>query len=132
MKILIVEDEVEISDRLKELLEQCAAITEVVVAGTLADGIAKSRELQPDITLLDLVLPDAQDWTITVKAIPLFKPPVIVVTELDDRFAEVAAFQAGAENVLRKSTAIKIAYILISAVTAAQMRRIARDQRNAR
>lgn len=130
MKILIVEDERNISDRLKALLETCAAVDEVVIAETLAEGIAKSQEIQPDITLLDLLLPDANDWSVTVAAIPRFLPPVIVVTELDDRSAEMAAFEAGAEDVIRKSTALKIASLLIAAIASAQMRRLSRDKRN--
>jgi DNA-binding response OmpR family regulator len=86
--------------------------------------------LQPDITLLDLVLPDSPNWSETVTSIRKFTPPVIVVTESYDRAAEIAAFAAGAEDVLRKSTVLQIASILISAIAAARMRRIARDARN--
>lgn len=131
VNILIVEDHEPTADRLKALLESCDGIT-VTVAGTLQDGIRQSQEQRPDITLLDLLLPDVKSWRETVAAIHLFKPPVIVLTELDNPDAKVAAFEAGAEDVLNKGMALKIASLLISAVASARMRRLSREQADVR
>lgn len=127
MTILIVEDHRATADCLSKLLSGCSGITTIGVARTLAEGISKSLELKPDITLLDLILPDSPTWQATVAAIHEFKPPVIVITELSDPEINVAAYKAGAEDVMHKGTVLKIASILIAAIASAKMRRLARD-----
>ncbi|MDH7499518.1 MAG: response regulator [candidate division NC10 bacterium] len=54
-RILVVEDERLIAGMLKELLE--ANHYEVLLAGDGEDGLQKARSAQPDLILLDIMLP---------------------------------------------------------------------------
>lgn len=129
MKILIVEDHEGTGEILAATLRRCDGITTVTLAKTLAAGIEQSVLLRPDITLLDLLLPDSPSWQDTITAIPKFHPPVIVVTELECPEARVAAFKAGAEDFIQKHTVLRITSILIAAIASAKMRRMAQEER---
>lgn len=127
MKILLVEDHKETANRLGALLQKAEGVSEVVICGTLADGLAKSNDLKADITILDLMLPDVKSWRETVAAIPKFHPPVIVVSELSDPEISEQCFLAGAADYLNKRTALGLIALLISAITSARMRRVASE-----
>lgn len=131
MRILLVEDHKATADRLSVLLKKAEESLEISIAHTLADGLRMSDEIEPDITLLDLCLPDCESWRDTVAAIPKFKPPVIVVTDMEDPDIKVEAYRAGAENVFKKRTILTVASVLISAATSARMRRLVKEEHDA-
>lgn len=72
-------------------------------AKTLTEGIAVSKNIKPDIVLLDLSLPDS-DKLDTVLAMYAILPnvPIIVVTGYNDNALSAAALQAGAQDYLIK------------------------------
>ena len=84
-KILIVEDETAIADAMKVGLDESGYQASVAYDGE--DGLAKAKELKPDLILLDLMLPKKDGMTVlkemreddTTKDIP-----VMILSQLSD------------------------------------------------
>jgi len=76
---------------------------EVAQAGTLAQALASCRELQPDVVLLDLGLPDGDGLDAIPELIRLHPlTRVVVLTGRDSVKTAVAALRAGARHYLVK------------------------------
>lgn len=55
-RILVIEDNTDAADTLREILEMEGHTVEVAYCG--AEGVEKARELDPDVVLCDIGLPD--------------------------------------------------------------------------
>lgn len=87
MRILIIDDHKESADALCRLLHERMDPTEVVqceVAGTLADGKRLSYSFQPEVTTLDVCLPDATEQEVLDAIKDLIEPVVVVSAKIDD------------------------------------------------
>lgn len=77
LRLLIVEDQVSVSETLKVAATQLLARfphSAVIIANTLALGLEYVRGIPaPDVTILDLGLPDAQEWKETLTHVPEFE-----------------------------------------------------------
>jgi CheY-like chemotaxis protein len=102
VKILLVEDHEEQANMLCRLLTQ-KMDCECVIANTLAEGLEESRR-GADITILDLHLVGSSILD-TIKSIPKFPKPVIVITEMDDpgKKIELLCYAYEAENFFSKN-----------------------------
>ena len=79
LTVLIVDDHPEFRRAARRLLEA----QEFVVLGEAADGAGGMRAagaLQPDIVLLDVMLPDVDGFTVADQMSELARPPVVVLT----------------------------------------------------
>ncbi|MDP8900337.1 MAG: response regulator transcription factor [Actinomycetota bacterium] len=79
MTVLIVDDHVEFRHAARLLLEA----QEVLVVGEAPDGAGGLRaamDLEPDVVLLDVMLPDVDGFTVADQMSALDKPPVVVLT----------------------------------------------------
>ncbi len=77
----------------------------VAVASDGRQAIAQTRELLPDVVLLDVMLPDIDGFDVAarIKADPaLTGIPVVMVTALTSREDRVKALEAGADDFLSK------------------------------
>lgn len=107
VSVLIVDDHAVVRQGLRALLE---SRPEVTVAGEAADGqgaIEQARALQPDVVLLDLLLPDLSGVEVTerLRAEGLPCKVLILTSSLDDRLV-AAAVRAGADGYLLKATRV--------------------------
>jgi CheY-like chemotaxis protein len=95
-KILIVEDDEEVRDTLKDVLEERGF--EIIVAANGREGLLKlQKNSQPHLVLLDLMMPHANGWQFLEhqKADQTFaKIPVVVISAFPEsaRTLDVAAF----------------------------------------
>jgi DNA-binding response OmpR family regulator len=97
-RVLIIEDEKEISLIMKLRLE--AAGYDVIQAFDGADGLIKARTSEPDLVLLDLVLPEVSGAQILDELKRDHRPtriPVVIVTCLARELESVKASAAKAE-----------------------------------
>jgi CheY-like chemotaxis protein len=100
VKVLILEDNRDVRDSLKLLLEACGA--RVSTAGTSREALSALRQFHPDVVLSDIGLPDENGISFIrrVRALPEEeggKVPAIALTAYSDVLAESlkAGFQAG-------------------------------------
>lgn len=99
-KVLIVDDELHIRRLIRAALER--ADYAIVEAENAREASERLREERPDITLLDLGLPDRDG----LELVPLFKQQsgttLIVVSARDATEEKVAALDLGADDYLTK------------------------------
>lgn len=98
--VLVVEDDVGIRDLLETILG--AAGFEVHTAHDGTEGLARLRDLDPAVVLLDIMMPDLGGLgVLDVVAEEHATTPVVVVTGAVDA-AQQARVRLGAENVFTK------------------------------
>ena len=78
IKVLIVEDDKNIADLLRIYLEK--EQMECELAGDGLVGVEKFRQFQPDLVLLDIMLPGMDGWAVCRKIRETSKTPVIMLT----------------------------------------------------
>ena len=108
-KILIIDDNPAVLNTLELLLRdnRYASIT----ATDGLDGLYKARQEQPDLILLDLMLPGMDGLKVCrmIKFDPqLKKIPVLVLTSRMMEEDREAAFQCGADGFLMKATSTDV------------------------
>lgn len=99
-RIVIVEDDLDISRLLT--LELQEAGYEVHAFDTGMRGLAGIRELQPDLVVLDLGLPDLTGAEIARRVRHTQATPIIILTAADDVDTKVAMLTGGADDYLAK------------------------------
>lgn len=99
-KVLIVDDESHIRRLIHTALQRAGYAT--VEAGTAREALDRLRADRPDLTLLDLGLPDRDG----LELVPLFKQQsdaaIIIVSAREDTDDKVAALDLGADDYLTK------------------------------
>lgn len=102
-KVLIIDDEVLIRKTTALLLKK--ARIETITAGSGAEGIALAAKENPDLILLDIVMPEMSGWEVlsALKSrVDLARIPVIVFTAEDFSMSGSKAVEKGAAGVCRK------------------------------
>lgn len=102
-RVLVVEDDAEIGDLLCQVLE--IAGFEARLSSTGRQAVALSREWQPELLILDLMLPDIDGFSVC-RALRATEPTcdigVLVVTAAIGQQYRSEAFQAGVDRYLNK------------------------------
>ena len=84
--ILIVEDDKNIADLLRLYMEKEGMTCHVAGDGLV--GLEMFQQVQPDLVLLDIMLPGLDGWSVCRKLRETSKTPIIMLTakgELEDR-----------------------------------------------
>jgi DNA-binding NarL/FixJ family response regulator len=101
-RLLIVDDDARFRTLARMLLEDTG---EFEVVGEAPDGdraISASRELRPDVVLLDVHLPDARGFDLVPRIAGDHGPVVLLVSSRDDGGYSQMAEEAGAAGFLSK------------------------------
>ncbi|RRN72271.1 DNA-binding response regulator [Peribacillus simplex] len=99
-KILVVEDEIAISMVLKAYLEREGFNVVQVYDGLKA--IPVFEETEPDLILLDVMLPGKEGWDILKEIREENTCPVIMLTALTDVDYRLSGFKSGADDYISK------------------------------
>ncbi|TMV48673.1 response regulator transcription factor [Paenibacillus mesophilus] len=99
-RILIVEDEPDISMVLKRYLER--AEFEVEQADDGEKAILLYHQWKPSLVLLDVMLPDIDGWTILKHIRSHSSCPVIMLTALNEIGSRLGGLNAGADDYISK------------------------------
>lgn len=124
-KILIVDDEPDIIEFINYNLKSKGYLTETAVNGV--DAIRKARTFQPDLILLDMMMPekDGLQTLRELRVMPDFeKTPVIFLTALRDEKSEITGLQTGADDYITKPIKPELLATRVSAV----LRRMKKDR----
>ena len=105
--ILVVEDEITTLKLIKWVLQREGY--HVVTATNGSEGLRKAREHQPDLLLLDIVMPGMDGFQVCqyIRRDPATaKMPVIVFSSLNRPADQRQAFEAGGDDYITKPVAI--------------------------
>jgi DNA-binding response OmpR family regulator len=99
-RILVIEDEPQIADLLRRGLLYEGYSPEI--AGDGEAGLAAARDRQPDLVLLDLMLPGIDGLTVCKRLRAGSNVPILILTAKDAVRDRVAGLDAGADDYLIK------------------------------
>ena len=102
-KILIVDDDQDVAELLQVVLIRAGHTT--LTASTGEEALTKAQESTPDLIILDLLLPDANGFTVCEQLRrhrATASVPIIIVTGLPGELPRFAGVEAGADVYLRK------------------------------
>ncbi|EDM68959.1 DNA-binding response regulator [Moritella sp. PE36] len=99
-RILIVEDDHEIARLTAMYLNGEGYQTKIINDGAIA--LTAIKQYQPDLLILDLMLPGLSGRDICAQARVFFNEPILVLTASDDELTEVSLLKLGADDYLTK------------------------------
>jgi len=113
-KILAVEDDRNISDLIRMYLEKEGF--EVTTAFDGGTALEKFREVQPDLVLLDIMLPVMDGWGVCARIREMARTPIIMLTAKSEVLDRVTGLEMGADDYLVKPFEMKELIARINAV----------------
>lgn len=122
-KILIVEDDERLATLTREYLESNGM--EVAVVNDGEEAIRRIRADQPDLVVLDLMLPGADGLTVCREVRPAFKNPILMLTARTDDMDQVLGLEMGADDYVPKPVKPRVLLARIRAL----LRRVETDQK---
>ena len=99
-KILVVDDDANICDLLRLYFENEGY--EVKTANDGADGISFFKMYEPDLVLLDIMLPKKDGWQVCREIREISSKPIIMITAKGDVFDKVLGLELGADDYVPK------------------------------
>lgn len=99
-KILVVDDDPNISDLLKMYFENEGY--EVKLAADGSEGLNFFKMYEPDLVLLDIMLPKKDGWQVCREIREISSKPVIMVTAKGEVFDKVLGLELGADDFVTK------------------------------
>lgn len=112
--VLIVEDDQNIADLLRLYLEKEGYVAAIAGDGSL--GVEMFRKLQPDLVLLDVMLPSLDGWGVLRAIRKDSQTPVIMLTAKGELSDKVSGLKMGADDYITKPFEMKEVLARIEAV----------------
>lgn len=99
-KLLVVDDDVNICDLLKIYFENEGY--EVKTAADGAEGVTAFKMYDPDLVLLDIMMPKKDGWQVCREIREISSKPVIMITAKGEIFDKVLGLELGADDFVVK------------------------------
>lgn len=101
-KVLFVEDDVEVGQLIATYLNKHDL--EVIIETRGDTALAAVALHQPDLVLLDIMLPGKDGMTLCRELRPIYPGPIVLLTSLDSDISHILALELGANDYLMKTT----------------------------
>src|SRR5690606_8986831 len=99
-RILIVEDDERLADLTREYLENNGLTVSLETHG--GHAVERIRNEQPDLVVLDLMLPGEDGLSICRRVRPFYTGPIIMLTARTDDLDQVLGLEMGADDYIGK------------------------------
>lgn len=99
-KILILDDEITTVNLIAMLLERKGF--EVIKATSAEDGLRRAYRHQPDLVLLDIMMPEMDGWEVCKRLRALSDVPIIFLTAMENVKDIVRGLEIGADDYITK------------------------------
>ncbi len=123
--ILVIDDDINICEMLRVYFENEGY--EVKTANDGAEGVSFFKIYEPDLVLLDIMLPKKDGWQVCREIREVSSKPIIMITAKGDVFDKVLGLELGADDFVVKPFDLKE---LSARVKAVLRRYSARDNRD--
>jgi DNA-binding response OmpR family regulator len=100
MKILVIDDDPAMTELLKLILQSSTAT--VFTANSGMEGINHTKNDNPDVIILDLMIPEMDGWKICQTIRETSSVPILILSALDSPGMVAKALDAGADDYLIK------------------------------
>lgn len=100
-KLLLVDDEPELIKMVSAILKD-AGFENIVVAASVKESIAKTKKENPDLAILDVMLPDGDGFSLMQQLRTFTDIPVIFLTAKDEAADKLAGLGLGADDYIAK------------------------------
>ena len=123
MKVLLIEDSIHFQNLVSLLVGQHFAQWQLHIANDVISGLAMYGQIQPDILIVDILLPGIDGGTLisTLRSHPQFaRSQLIVVTSLDETQRAPYAFSLQGVNVIHKPQLVTELPALLARSTSAK------------
>jgi DNA-binding response OmpR family regulator len=115
IKLLVIDDDAAVTDLLTLLLKSQGF--EVFATNNSTDGLAMIREVQPDLVILDLMMPEMDGWEVCRSVRQFSQVPIIILSALNDPSMIASVLDAGADDYLTKPTPSRVLVAHINRLT---------------
>jgi DNA-binding response OmpR family regulator len=105
-KILVIDDDAAVTDLLSLLLKSQGF--DVTATNNSSDGLNFIREKEPDLVVLDLMMPEIDGWEVCKSARSFSQVPIIILSALNDPSMIASVLDAGADDYLTKPTPSRV------------------------
>jgi DNA-binding response OmpR family regulator len=105
-KILVIDDDSAVTDLLSLLLRSQGF--DVTATNSSTEGLNLVRESQPDLVVLDLMMPEIDGWEICKAVRESSDVPIIVLSALNDPSMIASVLDSGADDYLTKPTPSRV------------------------
>lgn len=105
-KILVIDDDTAVTDLLSVLLRSQGF--DVTATNSSSDGLGYVRDSEPDLIILDLMMPEIDGWEVCRSVRTFSQVPIIVLSALNDPSMVASVLDAGADDYLTKPTPSRV------------------------
>ena len=112
--ILVVEDDNNISNLIKMYLDKEGF--DVRIAADGGKAVEEFKEKEPDLVLLDVMLPVLDGWGVCAKIRETSKCPIIMLTAKSEERDELLGFELGVDEYISKPFSPKILVACVEAI----------------
>jgi len=105
-KILVIDDDTAVTDLLSVLLSSQGF--DVAATNSSSDGLSHVRDNEPDLIILDLMMPEIDGWEVCRSVRSYSQVPIIVLSALNDPSMVASVLDAGADDYLTKPTPSRV------------------------
>jgi len=105
-KILVIDDDTAVTDLLSVLLRSQGF--DVIATNSSSDGLGYVRDAEPDMIVLDLMMPEIDGWEVCRSVRTFSQVPIIVLSALNDPSMVASVLDAGADDYLTKPTPSRV------------------------
>ncbi|TFV92772.1 response regulator [Oxalobacteraceae bacterium OM1] len=99
-RVMLVEDDAKLAALITEYLTGYEFAVDVVNRGDAA--LARFRDTEPDLVVLDLMLPGLDGMVVCRQLRDISKVPILILTAREDTFDEVSGLEQGADDYINK------------------------------
>ncbi len=115
IKLLVIDDDTAVTDSLSLLLRSQGF--EVFATNNSTDGLNMVREIQPNLVVLDLMMPEMDGWEVCRAVRQFSQVPIIILSALNDPSMIASVLDAGADDYLTKPTPSRVLVAHINRLT---------------
>jgi DNA-binding response OmpR family regulator len=105
-KVLVIDDDILVANTLKDALQRDTF--EVFIANSGSEGIELVRQVEPEVIVLDLMMPGMSGWEVCRALRTFSQVPILVLSAVIDPEMVTQALDEGANDYMVKPVAFSV------------------------